>query len=211
MSTIDFLKDFLLTIPSLVAAIAAWVALGTWKRQLQANKDYDQAKDTLCDLLFYKSAVYRFRDPTTADVSELTDEQRDRIRANPSNPIPWNRLTAETRFLKMKEAMSRLEASLMAAEAIWGIERKPLLDEFERIEKWLIECVNAEINRQFWDSPTFPAIVTGTYDSYYGEKHGDCYVATQADGAKDVFGDVFDEAIERVERKVRPRLNGSCL
>jgi len=209
MNAIGFLKDFLLTVPSLVAAIAAWVALGTWKRQLQANKDYDQAKVTLCDLLFYKSTVYRFRDPTTADVSELTDEQRDRIRANPSKPIPWNQLTAETRFLKMKEARSRLEVSLMAAEAIWGIERAPLLAEFERIEKWLIECVNIEINRQFWDSPTFPAVVTGTYDSYYGSKHGDCYVAMQADGTRDVFAEVFDESIEKIGRKVRPRLSGA--
>jgi len=125
--------NLVVALAALVGAIAAWLGVSTWRRELRGKNDYDLARRVLVNVYRIRDAISRARAPYI-EPWEYEGRPGRELRHR-SKPDPDDLAYAYPQRLKpVVEAESALDVDLLEAQAIWG-------DLLVEASKKLKECI----------------------------------------------------------------------
>lgn len=114
-------KDIALAVAGVTGTIVAVKGLGTWKRQLRGQNDYEVARKVLRCTYQYRDAFAAARSPImwSDEAAPFPDEKE--VEAAHGHNLEQQR-RYRRRFRTLSEAGRALEAELLEAEVLWGSE-----------------------------------------------------------------------------------------
>ena len=119
-------------------AVAAFVGLGTWKKQFNWQSDNHLARRVLLASYRYRDAIFSLRNPTILGV-EMVPENGTTI----SSKYPWSgtAIALSRRLTMLRSMRSELEGVRQEAEAHWGDLLEQMFEAMFKEEKRLIRAV----------------------------------------------------------------------
>ncbi|RNA78757.1 hypothetical protein [[Curtobacterium] plantarum] len=138
-SFIGVLKDIVVVVAPATGAIVAVKGLGTWKRQLKGQSDYNLAKEVLINLFKYRDALYFVRNPLMTEQELKLPEGKDPAEMNFSESRYLRTLTAyQNRWDNVLDNRAKLQTNIIEMEVLWGEEFTSQLMSLFRKEQDLL-------------------------------------------------------------------------
>ena len=130
------IKDIITFILTAFGLYIAGAGLWTWKKQITGNKEFEAAYDLNYAILELREAVKYVRHPIIWPSESLTAVQYAKNkypdRAEEEIDKGQNAYVYEMRWDKIREASTKVDAHLLAAEVLWG---KEILDLVKPLRK----------------------------------------------------------------------------
>lgn len=205
MTCVDFLsfaKDLAVSGAAITGAIVAVKGLGTWKRQLKGQFEYELSRRILVTLFKYRDAVagvrhpamwgYEMPKPPADEMENMSDADIHYYGTSKAYQARWDRVQAER---------TSLYADLLQSEALWGLALKDLFKSLFSLEHELMVTIQSYL------SMTNPAVSEIEREAHrnISEKRRDVMYDDQSEKG-DSFRQEFQSAIEEIERYLKPKL-----
>ena len=197
------IKDIVLIITAIAAAVVACMGLGTWKRQLKGNYEYELSRRMLVTLYKYRDAIDGVRHPAvwrhempSPPVEEATKMNADEIQHYGTT------IAYQNRWEKVNKEKASLYPDILESKALWGIELMGLIDEVYKLEKELLEKVRRHLNL------IDPKISTTEKDAIrkFYDAQGDILYDDLSDEG-DQFKNTLRSKTKLIEDYLKPKLN----
>ncbi len=198
VETIAIAKDVILSVAAIVASYVGLRGLGTWRRQLRGNTEYQLAKTLLVSAYELREAVAGVRNPFM-QYSKEPDLPHDKLKDLSQREREWHALAQayQRRWEPVSAAKAKLDANLLEAEVIWGSSIRAKIQPINRLIVELLFAVQGHIEARNpnvqYESPG-PEPLKKRRDTLYGG------------GDTDAFKKQLDEAIGNVENEMRPHI-----
>ncbi len=131
---------------AITGSIVAVKGLGTWRRQLRGQSEYDLSRRILVTLFKYRDAINGVRNPVmfahempSPPEDEATKMTHEQIRFYGSSKAYQNR------WNKVQTERTSLYADLLEAEAIWGDDLKNMFKTIFNLEHELFTLIRHHI------------------------------------------------------------------
>lgn len=128
---VSLIKDVILTAASLIAGYVGLKGLGTWRRQLTGNTEYELAKKLLRSVYELREAITSVRHPFM-QYPRAPDMPEEELKKLSRREAEWRAMAQayQKRWEVIPKAKLALDTALLEAEVVWG----------RKIEK--AECFN---------------------------------------------------------------------
>ncbi len=136
------IKDFALTGAAISGAVVAIKGLGTWRRQLKGQSEYELSRRILVSLFKYRDAINGVRHPAVFSY-ELPHPSEDDAKSMSPGDIHYYGISKayQNRWEKVQDQRTALYADQLEAEAIWGDELNTLFKTIYSLEHELFTRV----------------------------------------------------------------------
>nr|WP_317401626.1 hypothetical protein [Plesiomonas shigelloides] len=137
------IKDFALTGAAISGSVVAIKGLGTWRRQLKGQSEYELSRRILVSLFKYRDAINGVRHPIMLSY-EIPHPPEDEAKSMSQKDIDYYGISKayKNRWEKVQEQRTALYADQLEAEAIWGGELENLFKTVYYLEHELHTCVS---------------------------------------------------------------------
>jgi hypothetical protein len=200
---VTLLKDIVLAGAAITGSVVAVKGLGTWRRQLKGQTEYDLSRRILISLYKYRDAISGVRHPAmwNYEIPSPPEEEAKKMSQEKLRFYGTSKAYG-ARFDKVQAQKSSLHADLLEGEALWGDELKDLFKPVFALEHELlisihyyIELINPDTGDA--SKEAIRKITQGNRDIMYDDlsEAGDEY-------KKDLIA-----AIEGIERYLKPKLS----
>lgn len=140
-------KDVVLILGAILGAIFAFWGLGTWRRQLKGQSEYELSRRILVTLFRYRDAVDSARHPVMwayelpiPPENELKSMSQEQVRF-------YGRSKAyQNRWEKVQNQRNALYADLLEAEAVWGSDLNELFNKVFKLEHELFMAIRNHLD-----------------------------------------------------------------
>lgn len=183
-------------------AIAAWVGLTTWKKQLRWESDHDLARRLLISIYRFRDSIFGVRHPVVFP-HEMEPDEADNYPRERADVTRYNGLgrAYQRRWQKVYDVRAELYSLLLEAEAVWGDELSSSFEKIATLENELFGTLQLYIrlrdpNEDEETKVALDKIYRGKRDIIYDRLDDDEY-------RKD-----FSKALEPFEKIVRSKLEG---
>lgn len=202
VDVLSFAKDLAVSGAAITGAIVAVKGLGTWKRQLKGQFEYELSRRILVTLFKYRDAVagvrhpamwgYEMPKPPADEMENMSDADIHYYGTSKAYQARWDRVQAER---------TSLYADLLQSEALWGLALKDLFKSLFSLEHELMVTIQSYL------SMTNPAVSEIEREAHrnISEKRRDVMYDDQSEKG-DSFRQEFQSAIEEIERYLKPKL-----
>lgn len=117
---VGLIKDVLTTLAAITAACVAVKGLSTWRRQLQGNAEYEQARRLLRATYEIREAVRYFRNPFMSSQEQAAALDEEGIAPQNASTQESRAAAYQVRWKRVAAAHVTFSAELLEAEALWG-------------------------------------------------------------------------------------------
>lgn len=192
-------KDVCLSIAAITTAFVAISGLKSWQKELQGKADFEVARGFI-------RATYKLRDELTYSRSPFTSANEFPDGYDPLNKTAEKEAEAwayvfTNRWKPIAEAIQEFEAQTLEAEALWGNGIKNIAFELRRCSRTLRAAMEAMVSNTARDGEAFKS------DKEFGDKiKSEIWLGWGGSKAKDELGDKILEAVENIEKELRPHL-----
>ena len=199
---VSIAKDVVVGIAALVGAVVAVLGLGTWKRQIKGQSDYDLARRLLVTVFKYRDAVDGVRHPAMwADEMPLPSaEESERMSREQSRFYGVSR-AYQSRWEKVQVERASLYADTLVAEALWGDELKRLFKDLYSLEHELLACIRLYLDAI---NPDIPDDTKDATAEIRKKRRDIMYDDLSEDG--DEYRKQFRSKVEAVEKYLKSKL-----
>ncbi len=182
----NIVANSITSVSAVIVAVVAIFGLVGWRRQMMGKTSYEIARRYLKASLKLRDAVKFVRNPFIP-LSEMQSAlEVNGFKAEEySDNQKMNRAVYSTRWNKIREAWTNLEAELLEAEVSWGSEARKAQVNMDSLVKELYSALNIYLDGRATD---------GTDSIIYNI------------GDKDEFSKKIDAAIKEIEIFLRPHL-----
>lgn len=194
------LKDAIVTGAALTGAIIAFKGLGTWKRQIDGQANYNLSKNLLVNLFKYRDAVYTVRNPFMSSQEMPLPSEEESKKLN-DDGIRYHGLykAYENRWNRVEEVQTDIYANLIEAEALWDEQLSNMWKVLQRKEKELLVHLK---NYLILRSPHYER-----FDKeYLQEKQHQIHDAIFDAGDDDEFKKQFEAELNKMTSYIRTKL-----
>lgn len=134
---VPLVKDFVLTVAAIVAGYVGIKGLGTWRRQLRGNTEYQLAKTLLTAIYELREAVSNVRHPFM-HYSREPELAQEKLKELSEREREWHSLAQayQKRWAPVAAAKAKIEANILEAEVVWG---RDILTKAEPLNKLIGE------------------------------------------------------------------------
>ena len=190
-------------IAALTAALVAVAGLGTWRRQLKGQAEYDLARRVLRAVLKARDHLNAVRSPDMTG-GEIAAAYKEAGLELPERPLLGSQskaseLVYDRRWQRLLAAVRELEAELLEAEVLWGAASRAPELEFKKCFAELYSAVMMHLRALSTPNPheSLTKIVETQFRVLYRVDSTD---------DPDQFGKRIDGAVKAFELIVRPHL-----
>lgn len=128
--TLSLLKDLLISISVGVGTIIAIIGLGTWKKQIGAEVEYEAARKLLRSTYKLRDSITWVRNPFIT-AGEMTNESDSKERETDQHKKGIE-TAYKNRWQKVTEAHTETATNLLEVEVLWG---RAIRDEYDKLTK----------------------------------------------------------------------------
>lgn len=191
-------KDIVLTLAAIVAGYVGIRGLGTWRRQLRGNTEYQLAKSMLTSVYELREAISSVRNPFM-QYSKEPDLPEDKLKELSQREREWHALAQayQRRWEPVPKAMAKLDANLLEAEVVWGSGIRAKANPLNRLTGELLFALQDHLEARNpdgrYESPG-PGLVKKRRETLYGL------------GEEDEFKERLQEVIREIENDLRPHI-----
>ena len=195
---VAIVKDIVLTLAAIVAGYVGIRGLGTWRRQLRGNAEYQLAKSMLTSVYELREAMSGIRNPFMQYSKEL-DLPEDKLKELSQREGTWHALAQayQRRWESVPRAMAKLDANLLEAEVVWGPGIREKASPLNRLTGELLFALQDHLEAQNpdgrYESPG-PELIKNRHETLYDV------------GEKDGFKERLQEVIRQIENELRPHI-----
>ncbi|KAF0144334.1 MAG: hypothetical protein FD156_1885 [Nitrospirae bacterium] len=130
---VGIIKEIIVALAALSAAIFAYLGLSTWRKELKGKSEYEKAKDVLKAVYKVREGFKHVRNPAIWSY-EYPEEMRDHWgHLKRGTEYEGTAHVYEQRWKILSEAFNDLEEKTLEAQVEWG-------PEFENVIRPLREC-----------------------------------------------------------------------
>jgi len=142
LGIVALLKDIALIVAAITGAVVAVKGLGTWKRQLRGQSEYELSRRILVSLFKYRDALNGVRYPMMWANEMPTPPENEAKEMNPDQIRFYGKSKGyQARWDKVQAERSSLYADMLEAEAIWGNELNKLFKDLFNLEHELFTSI----------------------------------------------------------------------
>ena len=135
---IAIIKDVVLASAAITGAIVAVKGLGTWRRQLKGQFEYELSRRILVSLFKCRDAINGVRHPAIwAFETPSPPEDEARKMSHEQLRFYGTSKAYQTRWDKVQQQKMALYADLLEAEAVWGEKLNELFKSVFNLEREL--------------------------------------------------------------------------
>jgi hypothetical protein len=198
----SFLKDLVLSGAAITGAIVAVKGLGTWRRQLKGQSEYELSRRILVTLFKYRDAINGVRYPAVWAYEMPSPPEEEAEKMSPEHNRFYGTSRAyQARWDKVQTERISLYADLLEAEAIWGVELKDLFKKVFDLEHELLTRIRHYIELINPDTDEASKEAIRRID----EKARDIMYDNMSD-EPDEYKQELVSAIESIEKYLKPKL-----
>jgi len=196
--TIAIVKDVILSGVAIVAAYVGLRGLGTWRRQLRGNTEYQLAKSMLASVYELREAIASVRHPFM-QYSRDPELPQETLKELSQREREWHALAQayQRRWDPVPEAKAKLDANLLEAEAVWGQEIRAKVNPLNGLIGELVFAIQDHLEAR---NPN------GDYESPGAELVKKRRETLSGLGEADRFKQQVDEVIRGIENDLRPHI-----
>lgn len=191
-------KDLVLMAAAIVASYVGLRGLGTWRRQLRGNTEYQLAKALLTSVYELREAIAGVRNPFM-QYSKEPDLPEEKLKDLSQRDREWHALAQayQRRWEPVPAAKAKLDANLLEAEVIWGPAIRTKVQGLNRLIGELLFALQDHLEAR---NPNIPYESPGR--DLVKKRHETLYGI----GDDDAFKKQLDEAIGTIENEMRPHI-----
>lgn len=132
---INIISDLITAVSSLViAGLAVYGVLWEWKKQMRGKTEYDIARRYLKTALQLRDAMRFVRNPfISLEEMETALKENGFSSEDYKDNQKTNRAVYSTRWKKIMEARTNMEAELLEAEVSWGIDARKAQESLNKL------------------------------------------------------------------------------
>lgn len=144
---IGVLKDLVLTAAAVTGAYVAIKGLGTWRRQLRGQSEYELSRRILLTLFKYREAMNGARNPVMwahempslprEEAAVLTDEQVHFFGVSKAYQNRWDKVLEQRRLL---------DADLLESEVMWSGDLRVICAPIFKLESELAGAIRRNLD-----------------------------------------------------------------
>ncbi|ORM82270.1 hypothetical protein HA42_08555 [Pantoea deleyi] len=194
------LKDTIVTGAALTGAIIAFKGLGTWKKQINGQANYNLSKNLLINLFKYRDAVNDVRNPfmSSQEMPQPSEEESKKLN---DDGVRYHGLykAYENRWNRVVEVKTDIYANLIEAEALWDNQLSDMWKVLQRQEKKLLISLK---NYLILRSPHYEKFDKEHLQDKQHQIHDDIFDA----GDEDVFKKQFESELSNMTSYIRTKL-----
>ncbi len=176
--------------------------LGTWKRQLKGQFEYELSRRILVTLFKYRDAIagvrhpamwgYEIAKPPAEEMENMSDADTHYYGTSRAYQSRWDRVQTER---------TSLYADLLQSEVLWGVALKDLFKALFSLEHELMVTIQSYL------SMTNPAVSEIEKEALrdISAKRRDVMYDDQSEKG-DSFRQEFQSALEEIEKYLKPKL-----
>ncbi|WP_448649276.1 hypothetical protein [Pseudomonas corrugata] len=200
-------KDVFSIFGTVISAVTVGVAiyfgragLHTWRKQLRGSADHDLARRLLIELYKLRDVIKRARSPVIFSFETAPFEGEERSNDPQQDSYDGSARAYRRRLTAMDEARGPLLATMLEAEAVWGIELKELMEHVFKLEREFVNYVLLYL------SSISPGVSVQTLSARQQllEKRRD--VMYELSSPDDIYWVEMKQALLEVEKNLRARL-----
>ncbi len=196
---VSLVKDIVTGLAALIAAVVAIVGLQAWRKQLKGKTEYELAQRLLKSLYEVREAISLVRHPMISESEQRQAFKTVNLESNLFDPISplADQIVYEARWMKLNEAIAKLDANILEAEVLWGQEVKEQLKPLRNC----IWMLSLNTRRRLNKSRNIH-----TYDEKINKEIEDTMDAYSIDSEDNTFSESLLKAIHQVENFIKPHL-----
>lgn len=196
------LKDVVLLGTAITGAVVAVKGLGTWKRQINGQSNYNLSKNLLISLFKYRDAIEMVRNPFMSSLEMPLPPLDERSGMN-SDEIRFYGLfkAYEKRWDKVVGLQSEIYANLIEAEALWGDELSAMWKILRKKENQLLMQLQNYIQIC---NPKTPAHEKDRLQASQEKMHNTLYEG----GENDLFKIQFEAELLKMTSYIKEKIKG---
>ncbi|MGV0981011.1 MAG: hypothetical protein ACOYB0_01480 [Polynucleobacter sp.] len=200
---ISLAKDLILSGAAITGAVVAIKGLGTWRRQLQGQSEYDLSRRILVSLFKYRDALNTVRNPFMWN-SEMPSPSEDEAKLMTREKIQYYGTSKayEARWNNVQKERANLYADLLEAEALWGKELNDLFKVVFLLQHELFICINRYLEVINPDTDDMSKKSTHSIKN----KSRDIMYSDLSDEGDDFQKDLM-ASIKNIEKYLKPKLS----
>jgi len=200
-------KDVFSIVGTIISGAAVAVAfyfgregLDTWRRQLRGAADHDLARRLLIELYKLRDALQRARSPGffSFESGPFDDEVESKDPAQANFDVQAR--TYRRRLTAMDDARNPLKATMLEAEAVWGVALKVLMESVFKLEREFVTYVHLHLTTT---NPAYKEFVGVTRETLLKPLRNVLY---DLDSPDDDYWKEMLQALAEVEEHLRARL-----
>lgn len=202
VEVVSLIKDILVAAAAATGAIVAVLGLGTWKRQLKGQFEYDLSRRILVTVFKYRDAIngvrhpamwaYEMPKPGSEEAESMSDAEVRYYGTSKAYQARWERVQTER---------TSLYADLLQSEALWGPSLKNEFKALFELEHELMVTIQHFLRVT---NPATSDIEKQAIQKIIRKRRDIMYDDLSDIG--DNFKQEFQAGIEAIERYLKPKL-----
>jgi hypothetical protein len=193
-------RDVLVGLSAVSAAIFAYLGLSAWRKELKGKAEYELAKDVLKSVYRVREAFKHVRNPAIFQYEYPADMTDHHGHLEGKHDYEGTAHVYEKRWEKMDQAFRELEEHHLAAQVEWGSKFQDVIKKLRSCRADLLIAVQQLLERK-----KNPREVPRTTAEEKAEERSVLY-HLGSDSEHDTFTPQIDEAIADFERWLRPHV-----
>jgi len=200
---VALLKDLVLSGAAITGAVVAVKGLGTWRRQLKGQSEYELSRRILVSVFKYRDAINGVRHPAMWAYEMPSPPEDEAAKMSPDQIRFYGTSKAyQARWDKVQAERTSLYADLLEAEAIWGAELKQLFKKVFDLEHELFTRIRHYIEIISPDTSEAKKVAITKIDNKARDIMYDDLSEEPDEYKKDLIS-----AIEQIEKYLKPKLS----
>lgn len=194
---LPLIKDIVLICTGGVAVYVGLRGLDAWRRQLYGQTEYDLGKRILRSTYRVREAIHGVRHPFL-QYSRDPDLPEDKLKKLSDKEKEWHALAQayQKRWQPLSDAKAELDAELLEAEAVWGVE---IREKFGSLDGLITELFLAI---EYYLDVRNPNV----QEEWTPEERKESREIMYARGSKDKFKGRLDAVLKDIEAVLKPHI-----
>lgn len=203
LELVTLVKDLVLSGAAIAGAVVAIKGLGTWKRQLRGQSEYELSRRILVTLFKYRDAIAGVRHPAmwAYEMPRPPDDESKNMSRERVGFYGTSK-AYQARWDKVQAERMSLYADLLESEAIWGDELKKLFKVLFNLEHELFTTVRHYIELINPDTGEASKEAIANID----RKRRDIMYDDLSEEGDDYRKD-FQRGVDAIEKYLKPKLH----
>lgn len=200
-------KDVFSIVGTIISGAAVAVAfyfgregLYTWRRQLRGAADHDLARRLLIELYKLRDSIQRARSPGIFSFESILFEGEVESKDFAQASYDSQARAYRRRLTAMDDARNPLKATMLEAEAVWGVTLKVLMEPIFKLEREFVIYVQLHLTTT---NPAFKDVTGGARKTLLNARRDVLY---DLDSPDDEYWKELLQALAKVEEHLRARL-----
>jgi hypothetical protein len=197
---ITAVKDALVGLSAVSAAVFAYLGLTTWRKELKGKSEYQLAKEVLKSVYKVREAFKHVRNPWIYQYEYPNEMLDDTGHLKREQNYEGTAHVYEKRWEMMTEAFRELEEHHLEAQVEWGSEFQDVITKLRSCKVDLLIAI-----QQMLEHKKNPREIGLTDAEKHAEERSVLYYHG-SDSKYDKFTPQIDEAINEFEKWLRPHI-----